>query len=107
MCTSLSTNSLSRSSRSRSRDIRAIWSIRSRSGEPPRSNLEAQAALARRIRERLDATVVEIAAAIEHHFLDALGGSALGERLADHLGGIDVRSGFSAFADGLFQRRGG
>src|ERR1700712_1031251 len=84
MWTSLSTNSLSRSSRP------PLW-------PPPRSRspamvffqssvqiqLEAKPAFARRVRERLDAPVIEIAAAVEHHFLDAVLHGALRQQLAD------------------------
>ena len=59
-------------------------------GRTARVILEVQAALARRIRQRLDAAVIEIAAAVEHHVLDALGGGAFGDELAHRLGGLDV-----------------
>src|SRR5262249_39972780 len=135
MCTSLSTNSLSRSSRSldrsrppRSRSPAMVFSNLSEAfasvlvfvqtnylliehhlfGKPlhsfPDHALEAQSAVARRIRKRLDAAVIEIAAAIEHHFLDAVLHRALGEQLAYRLGRIDVGAGLLAHV--LFQRRG-
>src|SRR5437867_1387860 len=55
----------------------------------PRS-LKHQAAGARRIGERLHASVIHVAAAIEHHALDALRLGLLGQELADELGGRDV-----------------
>src|SRR5581483_478797 len=96
--TSLSTNSLSRSSRSRSRlGSRAIGSVFPvwRHGRRHPSS-ELQSALAGGIGERLDAPMVEIAAAIEHHFLDALLGGALGDQLADLLRRTDVGAGLEA-----------
>src|SRR5262249_45578368 len=69
--------------------------------------LEAEPALARGIRERLDAPVIEIAAAVEHDFLDALLHGALGKQLANRLGRIDVGAGLAAIAQRLLQRRGG
>ena len=41
--------------------------------------LEVETALARGVGQRLDAAVIEIAAAVEDHVLDALGGRALGD----------------------------
>src|SRR6516165_10633269 len=106
MWTSLSTNSLSRSSRSL---------LRSR---PPRSRspamafsvslkiqLEAQSAFARGIRERLDAAVIEVTAAIEHDLGDAVLHRTFRQKLADRLGGVDVRPGLAALAHRLLQRR--
>src|ERR1700753_3295198 len=95
MWTSLSTNSLSRSSRSRrsrpprSRSPAMVFSNLSeaRCLCPQSGLLEAQPALAGRIGQRLDAAVIEIAAAVEHDFLDAVLHRALGEQLADGLGG--------------------
>src|SRR6185437_8867375 len=114
MWTSLSTNSLSRSSRSRFRSRPP----RSRSPAMVFSNLfeasasvlvsfrlEVQSAFARGIRERLDAPVIEIAAAIEHDLLDAVLHRALREQLAHGLGGVDVGAGLLAHF--LFQRGGG
>src|SRR6516225_2408529 len=136
MWTSLSTNSLSRSSRSldrsrppRSRSPAMVFSNLSEAkasvlvsvqtnclliehdffGKPlhtfPDHALEAQSALPRSIRQRLDAAVIEIAAAIEYHFLDAPLHAALGEQLAHRLCRIDVGTGL--FAHVLFQRRSG
>src|ERR1700758_1245981 len=104
MCTSLSTNSLSRSSRSllRSRPPRSrsamVFSNLSKRLQPLSINpksvaLEAEPAFARRIRQHLDAAVIEIAAAIEHHFLDTVLHGALGKQLADGLRCIDVGAG--------------
>src|SRR5271170_6871711 len=45
------------------------------------SALETQPALACRIGQRLDAAVIEIMAAVEHHFLDAFGGADIGAGL--------------------------
>src|SRR5690625_4205921 len=44
---------------------------------------ERQAGFAHRIRERFDATVIKITAAVEHHLRDARLLSALGDQLAD------------------------
>src|ERR1700751_2237719 len=121
MWTSLSTNSLSRSSPSpdrsgppRARSPAMVFSNLSEAvasvlvsvqtsclliehdlfGKPlhafPDHALEAQPTLARRIRKRLDAAVIKIAAAVEHHFLDAVLHGALGEQLAHRLGRIDI-----------------
>jgi hypothetical protein len=48
-------------------------------------NLEIQTGFARRIGQSLDAAVIQIAAAIEDHLLDALLLRALGDQLADFL----------------------
>ena len=45
--------------------------------------LELQSGFSRGIGQRLDAAVVQIAAAIEDHFLDSLFLGALGDQLAD------------------------
>src|SRR5262245_340403 len=134
ICTSLSTNSLSRSSRSlfrsrppRSRSPAMVFSNLCEAEAPlsclvsnqllsmicpgkpvstfPDHALEAQTALARRIRKRLDAPVIEIAAAVEHHLLDAVLDGALREQLADRLRRVDVGAGLLAHL--LLQRRGG
>src|SRR5690242_5259382 len=111
MWTSLSTNSLSRSSRSllrsrppRSRSPAMVFSNLYGACAPVLVNiqtLEAEPALARSIRKRLDAPVKQIAAAVEHDFLDALLHGALGEQLADRLGRVDVGAGLAAVAQGL------
>src|SRR5712691_5792144 len=67
--------------------------------------LETQSAFTRRVRERLDAAVIEIAAAIEHHFLDAVLHGAFRQQLADGLGRVDVGTGVAALAHRLLQRR--
>src|ERR1700748_2306402 len=110
MWTSLSTNSLSRSSRSRfrsrpprSRSPAMFPILRRRSASIFKSGLlEAQSAFARGIRERLDAAVIEIAATVEHDFLDAVLHRALREQLAHGLRGVDVGAGLLAHF--LFQR---
>src|SRR5262245_25837071 len=103
MCTSLSTNSLSLSSRSRSRAML----FHPGSGPLPAKILEAQSAFAGGVGQRLDAPVKQITAAIEHDLFDAFGERALGDELADRLGGRDVRPGFELAAHRLFQRGGG
>src|SRR5687767_15452742 len=95
MWTSLSTNSLC----SRSPPRSPPRSPRSRLGSRAMAfffPLEFQSALARRISQRLDASVIEIAAAVEHDVLDALLHGALRHELADGLGGIDVGAGLQA-----------
>src|SRR5262245_59726427 len=77
MCTSLSLNSLSRSSRLRS------LSLYGRATLLPFLELEAQAAFARTIRQGFDAPVIAVAASIEHHGLDTGFDRAFGEQLAD------------------------
>src|SRR5262249_42368802 len=52
--------------------------------------LELYPRFPRRIRERLDAAVVLVPAAVEHDFADSGGLGALGNRLADDLGRCDV-----------------
>src|SRR5579862_3975727 len=66
--------------------------------------LETQPALARRISQRLDAAVIEIMSAVEHHLLDALGGGAFRHQLADRLGGADVGTGLEAAPQVLLER---
>src|SRR5437588_710164 len=66
------------------------------------SSSKLQTCFARRVGQRLDATVIEITAAIEHHVLDALLGRALGDEPADRLGGIDVGARLATFAQRLF-----
>src|SRR3954451_20781385 len=95
MWTSLSTNSLSRSSRCPC--SRAMF----------RSNQsEIEAALAGSVGQRLHAPVVEIGAAVEHDVLQSLLQRALGDQLADRLGGVDIAARLEAFAHRFFQRRG-
>src|SRR5437660_1422816 len=104
MCTSLSTNSLSRSSRWRSR---AIVFFRSRSGRARKFLSEVQAALARRVGKRLDPAVKQIGTAVEHHIPDPLGERTLGNERADRLGGGNVGARLEVVAHGFFERRGG
>src|ERR1700722_19384343 len=70
----------------------------------PDDALETQPALACCIGQRLDAAVIEIVAAVEHHFLDALGGGAFRHQLADRLGGADIGAGLEAAPQVLFER---
>src|SRR6185437_11564957 len=71
---------------------------------PVRIRSELQAALARGIAQGLDPAVVEIAATVEHHVLDALLDGALGDQLADRLGGGDVGAGLHGAAHVLLDR---
>src|SRR5580700_2118716 len=120
ICTRRSTNSLSRSSRLRSRPrppspSRAIGFIHRQS--PRRALIGAsqsrcfsskvQTALAGAIRQRFDAPVIHVAAAVEHHFVDAGLLRPLGEFLADALCGLDGRASLHRFAQRLFERGGG
>src|SRR3954451_24179899 len=100
MWTSLSMNSLGSSrsrerERSRSRGSRAMDHVPS--GNRP-FVLKLQACFARRIRQRLDAAVIQKAPAIKPHFGHALLDRTLGDELADGLGGIDVGAGLAALA---------
>src|SRR5258708_3867768 len=52
--------------------------------------LEVDPRFPRRIRERLDAAVILVSAAVEHHFVYAGSFGALGNNLADHLRRRDV-----------------
>src|SRR5262249_28123741 len=82
------------------------WCSSFRSGPSPvLIRLELEAALARGIGQRLDAAVVAIGAAVEHHGLDALFAGALGDELAHRLRGVDVGAGLDALALGLRDRR--
>src|SRR5258705_9955257 len=87
-----------RSLKDLSREARAPACIRS-------IPLETQSAFTRRVRQCLDAAVVEIATAIEHHFLDAVLDGAFRQQLADRLGRIDVGASVSGLAHRLLQRR--
>src|SRR5947209_11446213 len=51
--------------------------------------------------------MIEIAATVEHDLVDASRLGPLGERLADALGGFDIRAGLQLLAHRLLQRRGG
>src|SRR5271154_3572200 len=68
-------------------------------------SLEIQSGLARGIRQRLDATVIEIAAAIEDHVLDALLLRSLGDQLANGLRRGDTGAGFQSLQRRFLQRR--
>src|SRR5262249_536587 len=103
MWTSLSMNSLG-SSRSRERRSRSRPSRGSRAMMHDPSEL--QAAFTRGITQRLDAAVIEIAAAVEHHVDHALFLRPLGDQLAHHLRGIDIRAGLAAVAHRLLDRGG-
>src|ERR1700742_3393816 len=86
MCTSFSTMSLSASGALRSRrsprsSLRAIW-----------LSLEVQAGFTRGVGKGLDAAVIQVGATVEDHLLDALFQGALGDKLADALGGGLVRT---------------
>src|SRR5580704_6540106 len=102
MCTSLSTNSLSRSSFLRPCGSRAI-SVRLVADRIRRS--EIQPALAGGLGQGLDPAVIEIAAAVEHDVLDALLFGAFGDELAHRLGRIDAGAGLLALARRFFDRR--
>src|SRR6195256_1765506 len=109
MWTSLSVNSLSRSSRSRrcgSRAMILFQLVFVLQFQSCRSSSEIEAALARGVGQRLDPAVIEIAAAIEHDLLYALRRRPLGEPLSDRLRRLDVGTGLEAVAHVLFQRGG-
>src|SRR6266702_619568 len=48
--------------------------------------LKLQSRFASRVGQRLDTAVIEVAAAVEHDFLESLGLGPLGDQLSDHLG---------------------
>src|SRR5260370_22679626 len=84
MWTSLSVNSLS--SRSRSRAMRMFHSMfRFARAQARACQLEFEAALACRLGQRLDASVIPITATVEDHVRDALAARPLGDPLADRL----------------------
>src|SRR5215472_9687338 len=70
-----------------------------------KETLELQPGLARCVCQSLDAAMIEVAATIEDHLLDALGLRTLGDELADLAGRGDVASGLLGFA--LLGERGG
>src|SRR4029077_12321393 len=72
-----------------------------------RWTLEFEAALAGRLRQRSDASVIPITAAVEDHIPDALAERPLGDQLADRRGGADIGAGLEASAHVLLDRRGG
>src|SRR5262249_20813150 len=49
--------------------------------------------------------VIDIAATIEDHLFDSLGGGALGDQLAHRFGGLDITAGFQVSAQRLVERR--
>src|ERR1700751_5150614 len=95
MWTSLSVNSLS--SRSRSRAMRMFRRVQFSVAQAPRL-LEFEPALARGVRQRLDAAVIAIAAAIEDHLGYDVAERSLGNELAHRLGGADICAGLEACA---------
>src|SRR6516225_2040662 len=98
MCTSFSTISLSRSSSRLRRSPRSSF-LRAID-----ASLEIQAGFARGVRQGLDPAVIEVAAAVEDHVLDALLDRPLGDQGAHAGGGLLV----GALLLGLaFQRGGG
>src|SRR6185437_6836344 len=101
MWTSLSTNSLSRSSsrsRRRSRGSRAMLSVRPQSSE-------IQPALAGGVGQGLDPAMKQIAAAVEHDVLDAFFLRPLRDQLADRLRRVDAGAGLELAAGVFFDRR--
>src|SRR5215510_13944100 len=73
-------------------------------GPVPFPSSEIEPAFARRIRQGLDAAVVEVAAAVEDHVLDALGRCPLRDQLTDRLRRRDIGAGLEAAAHVLLQR---
>src|SRR5436309_5323160 len=71
---------------------------------PLSSVSEIKSAFARRIRQRLDAPVIEIYPAVEDLVLDAFRHRPLRDELADRLGGVDIGAGLAALAHRLFER---
>src|SRR5215468_5801175 len=104
ICTSLSTNSLSRSSFLRSRGSRAMMTC-----HPSRTFSEhskIQSTFSRSLGERLYPAVVEIGAAIEHDVRDALLLRPFGDQLAHGFGCVELGPAFQRFARGFLDRRG-
>src|SRR5262249_51417549 len=69
--------------------------------------LEFQPALASAIRQRLDASVIAVAAAIENDLLNTLGLGRFGDRLADFFRRVLVSAGFERAGQGLCLRADG
>src|ERR1700730_11276555 len=69
--------------------------------------LELYPRFPRRIRERLDAAVVLIPAAVEHYLADSSGFGALGNRFADDLGRGDVAAALEVLFRFFVDRAGG
>src|SRR5258706_9317166 len=61
----------------------------------------------RRIRERLDAAVVLVPAAVEHYFADSSGLGALGDGFADDLGRRDIAAALEILFRFFVDRAGG
>ena len=68
-------------------------------------SLETQSAFACGFRQSSYSTVIEVAAPVEYDILDALLLRALGDELADGLGGRDAGAGLEPLQRRLFQRR--
>src|SRR5262249_56066824 len=103
MWTCLSVNSLSLSPRSRRSRVSRAMILFQLVLVCRRSSSETEPALARRVRQRLDATVVEVTAAIEHDLLDALRRCAFGEPFADRLCRLDIGAGLEGADQFLLQ----
>src|ERR1700720_3844016 len=69
--------------------------------------LELYPRFPRRTRERLDAAVVLVPAAVEHYFADSSGFGALGDSFADDLGRGDVAATFEILFRFFVDRTGG
>jgi hypothetical protein len=63
--------------------------------------LKVESAFTRGIRQRLDASVIKIAAAVEHDVLDAFFLGSLGNQFTDRLSRGDVRTGLGTLAQRL------
>src|SRR5689334_5973561 len=75
--------------------------------EPCPNSSERQAALAGGSGQRRDAAVIDVAATVEHHLLDAGRDRALGDQLADLGGGVLVGAGLELALQPLVERGGG
>src|SRR4051794_31727967 len=110
MWTSLSTNSLSRSSRCALRSLGSLAIVVSTSANAyvrsPVNPLELQPALARRVGQRLHAAVIAVTRPVEDHLFDAGLHGSLGDPTADRLGGFHVGAGLERLAHVLVERRG-
>src|SRR4051794_17185189 len=71
------------------------------------ADLEAQAALAGGIGQRLDAAVIKVARAVEDHARHAGSARALGNEAPDLLRRVDVAAALQLAAHVLLERRGG
>src|SRR3984957_18791357 len=104
MWTSLSVNSLSRSSRRWGSRAISLCHVIDPTGSLSGVS-EVQSAFACRLGQGFHPAVIEIAAAVEYHVLDALFLGALRDQLADRLGRVDAGAGLHAFARRLLDRR--